>query len=416
MATVRRRAHAVAVIAGSLGVVMTAGVLTAPVGAADSVTDRQKQVNRDAAAIREELEGTSADLVNAAITLQRSQADLVVARAAEARAETALAAARKRDAEVAAQLAFTQAEADKTAADLDSRRDEEADTRTTLGRIAREAYLTSGLSGLEVAFDADSPQQFADRVTVAGTALRAQNSAIERLQVMEADIRAQAALLDAVQVKVTELKRQSAIAVARRRADEQAAAKAAASVAELVRTQAAAVAVISARKAAEQARLNALEKQQARLRAILAARARAEHGGRSVAQSGHGYLSFPVNAPITSGFGMRFHPVLHYWRLHAGVDFGAPCGTPVHAAADGVVVRAGYAGGFGNQVVLDHGRVNGVGLATSYNHLSRFVVTGGRVSRGEVIAYSGTTGLSTGCHLHFEVYVNGEHVNPMRWL
>jgi murein DD-endopeptidase MepM/ murein hydrolase activator NlpD len=416
MATVRRRTHAVATIAASLGVVLVAGLLGAPVGAANSITDRQKQLNRDAAAIREQLEGTSGDLVDAAIALHRSQAALVGARAAEARAEAALAAARNRDAEVAAQLAFTQAQADKTAADLGSRRAQEADTRTTLGRIAREAYLTSGLSGLAVAFDADSPQQFADRVTVAGTALRAQNSAIGRLQVMEADIRAQAALLGAVQVKVTELKRQSAMAVAERRADEEAAANAAASVAALVHTQAAAVALISARKAAEQARLNALERQQARLRAILAARARAEPGGRSVARSGHGYLSFPVNAPITSGFGMRFHPVLHYWRLHAGTDFGAPCGTPVHAAADGVVVRAGYAGGFGNQVVLDHGRVNGVGLATSYNHLSRFVRTGGRVERGEVIAYSGTTGLSTGCHLHFEVYVNGEHVNPMRWL
>jgi murein DD-endopeptidase MepM/ murein hydrolase activator NlpD len=80
------------------------------------------------------------------------------------------------------------------------------------------------------------------------------------------------------------------------------------------------------------------------------------------------------------------------------------------------VVRAGWVGGFGNQVLIDHGRVSGKSLATSYNHLSRIVVHHGHVSRGQLIAYSGTTGLSTGCHLHFEVYVNGVHVNPMNWL
>ncbi len=133
-------------------------------------------------------------------------------------------------------------------------------------------------------------------------------------------------------------------------------------------------------------------------------------------RSSDGFLSYPVNAPVTSGFGMRFHPVLHYWRLHAGTDFGAACGTPVHAAAAGVVVRAGRAGGFGNQIVLDHGYVRGTDLASSYNHLSRIYAWGGRVRRGEVIGLSGTTGLSTGCHLHFEVYENGNHVNPMRWL
>jgi murein DD-endopeptidase MepM/ murein hydrolase activator NlpD len=113
---------------------------------------------------------------------------------------------------------------------------------------------------------------------------------------------------------------------------------------------------------------------------------------------------------------MRYHPVLHYWRLHAGTDFGAPCGTPVRASASGTVVRAGWSGGYGNQVVIDHGRMKGVGLASSYNHLSRIIKHSGRVSRGQLIGYSGTTGLSTGCHLHFEVYVNGGHVNPMNWL
>jgi len=419
MVAVRRGAHAVATVAVGLAVALGTSVLAAPPGSADSVTAQKKKLDRDIADIREQLEGTSTDLVQAAVALRRSQTALVSARSAQAKAESALAQARRRDAQVAAQLAFAEAQADKAAADLQARQAEEATTRATLGRIAREAYLTSGLSGLDVAFDADSPQQFADRVAVAGTALRAQNAAIGRLQVVEAETRARQAQLDAVEVQVTDLKRQSAAVVAERDADQRAAARAAAAVAALVDTQAHAVAVISARKAAEQARLDALQREQDRLKAILLARARS-HGHRRLAgdvqRSDGGFLSYPVNAPITSGFGMRYHPILHYWRLHAGTDFGAPCGTPVHAAADGWVVRAGYAGGFGNQIVLDHGVVDGVSLASSYNHLSRILVGGGRVSRGEVIAYSGTTGLSTGCHLHFEVYVDGEHVNPMRWL
>ncbi|GMA85958.1 hypothetical protein GCM10025868_12080 [Angustibacter aerolatus] len=86
---------------------------------------------------------------------------------------------------------------------------------------------------------------------------------------------------------------------------------------------------------------------------------------------------------ISSEFGRRFHPILHYWRLHAGMDFAVGCGTPVHAAASGSIVSAGWGGGYGNRIVVSHGIERGVGLATTYNHLSRIVVHGGHVSRGQ---------------------------------
>ncbi len=86
------------------------------------------------------------------------------------------------------------------------------------------------------------------------------------------------------------------------------------------------------------------------------------------------------------------------------------------ASADGMVMSAGVAGGYGNQVVLRHGVLRGVSLATSYSHLSRFAVTSGPVSRGQVIAYVGTTGMSTGCHLHFETRESGAPVDPRNWL
>jgi murein DD-endopeptidase MepM/ murein hydrolase activator NlpD len=117
-----------------------------------------------------------------------------------------------------------------------------------------------------------------------------------------------------------------------------------------------------------------------------------------------------VNGRITSLFGPRRHPILGYARMHAGVDFGAGWGTPIVAAASGVVGYAGYHGGHGNYVRLDHGG----GLGTGYGHMSRFAVSPGQsVSAGQVIGYVGSTGLSTGPHLHYEMYRNGRTVNPL---
>ncbi len=121
----------------------------------------------------------------------------------------------------------------------------------------------------------------------------------------------------------------------------------------------------------------------------------------------------PVEGPITSRFGPRFHPILQVWKLHTGTDIGAACGTPVKAAKDGTITSAGVAGGYGNRVVIDQGQ----GLSTTYNHLTSYAATVGMpVRQGQVIGYVGTTGLSTGCHLHFEVLVNGVLVDSGPYL
>jgi murein DD-endopeptidase MepM/ murein hydrolase activator NlpD len=118
----------------------------------------------------------------------------------------------------------------------------------------------------------------------------------------------------------------------------------------------------------------------------------------------------PVDGPITSGFGSRMHPILHFFRMHNGIDFGAPMGAPIVAAADGQVIRAGWAGGYGRQVRIAHIG----GLVTTYNHMSRIVAPeGGVVHRGELIGYVGSSGLSTGPHLHYEVLKDGVPVNPL---
>ena len=120
-------------------------------------------------------------------------------------------------------------------------------------------------------------------------------------------------------------------------------------------------------------------------------------------------LTAPVFGRITSGFGLRRHPILGYTRMHAGIDFAAGYGSPIYATSDALVSFAGWRGGHGNFVRLDAGG----GLGTGYGHMSRIAVSPGmRVRRGQVIGYVGSTGLSTGAHLHYEMYRNGVPVNP----
>ncbi len=129
--------------------------------------------------------------------------------------------------------------------------------------------------------------------------------------------------------------------------------------------------------------------------------------------SGTGSLDRPVGGPITSGYGTRVHPVTGVRKLHDGTDFGVACGTAVHAAAAGTVVGRSSDNAYGKRLMIRHRP----GFETSYNHLSRqSVAVGDQVRRGEVIGQSGSTGLSTGCHLHFMVIKGGSAIDPMKYL
>jgi murein DD-endopeptidase MepM/ murein hydrolase activator NlpD len=125
-----------------------------------------------------------------------------------------------------------------------------------------------------------------------------------------------------------------------------------------------------------------------------------------------GSLVFPVRGILTSGFGNRISPISGTMAFHAGVDIGCDTGTPIVAAADGEVIQAGYMVGYGNEVIIYHGG----GFATFYGHMSSFAVSQGqKVKKGQIIGYVGSTGYSTGPHLHFELRINGEPKNPLNF-
>jgi murein DD-endopeptidase MepM/ murein hydrolase activator NlpD len=166
---------------------------------------------------------------------------------------------------------------------------------------------------------------------------------------------------------------------------------------------------LSADERAEASEMDALQAQSASLGAQIVAAQRAASPSSSPGDTtpSHAGFIWPVSGPVTSSFGFR------WGRMHEGIDIGVSSGTPIHAAASGTVIYCGWMEGYGNLVVIDHGN----GLATAYAHQSAIAVTCGQgVSQGSTIGYVGSTGHSTGPHLHFEVRVNGAPVDPLGYL
>lgn len=409
-----------AVVACTAVAVCAAGLVVAtPTAAGADPRERKREVDGAIAELQEALAGTSAELQAAYTALAQTQARLPEAQAALDSALVVEAAAEQADADLAVRLEAARTTQQQARAELDASAADIARTEGDIGRLAGQVYR-SGVANpqLSIVLGAQSPDDFATRSTLADTVLRSRVGALNELNERKAEQVNAQARLDAVEVEVADLKQQAAEALA---AAETARANAALhrrQVADLLAQQTQQTAAIEARKAEEQAKMAAYAAEQAALEAELRRIAeeearRAREAGRSTPPpSGNGSLSRPVDGYITSQFGYRIHPIYGSRRLHAGTDFGAACGTPVYAAANGTVVSAGWGGGYGNRIIISHGG----GLATTYNHLSGYAVRGGGVARGQLIGYVGTTGSSTGCHLHFEVRVNGTPVNPMGYL
>ncbi|MDF3046629.1 MAG: peptidoglycan DD-metalloendopeptidase family protein [Ornithinibacter sp.] len=431
--------------------VLTSTSAEAVTTAADPGKEKQK-VDAQVERLKEQLGETSAELAAAYTALESTRSQIPAARSALEQAQSAAAAADRANAVAAQELAAARASEEKAQAQLDSTAKEVAASRTRVAQFAAQIYQEQGFGQLDMALSSTEPQQFADRIALVDTVMDVQGETMERLATEQASLTALEDHLSALRADSAEKKKQAEAALARAEQARDAAAAAKAQLDALAARQASQAKAVQGELASEKAELSAMQAEQSRLKKILAQRAaeakrRAEAarkaeaarraaarkraqssgggsstggggggGGGDTTSGGDGYLSRPSSGPVSSEFGLRFHPIYQYWRLHSGRDYAAPCGSPVRAAASGTVIIAGDAGGYGNRVVIDHGIVSGDHLATTYNHLQRIAEWGGQVSRGEVIGYEGSTGTSTGCHLHFETLEDGDFVDPRRWL
>ena len=460
-----------------LGGATTSATVTAGVqarsAAADDIDDqraaaeaKQRAKERERDSLQEELEDTNAKYRQAVLDLNEVEGRLPVAQAELAAAEAALEEARRKAAILAQRLSDAEAEEAAVAGEIEAGKGKVEAARADVVQMARQAYRNGDdTSTLGIVTGAQSTEDFLEEFAVSSSAARSQARTLTDLQDAEAVARNQQARLDAIRSAIADLKREAdANVVAAEKAQRQAADRKA-EVERLISQQRKLKASIEAQKANALEELKANEQAQqsleAQLKEIIAKqkardarlaeerrkaeeaerkRAAAErrsggggggggsdNGGGSGGGGGGGggssssgpFLGWPTNFHVvTSSYGMRFHPTLHYWRLHAGTDIRTYCGTPIYAAQSGYVEQAYYDDGPGNNVLINHGTHRGDNVMSRYLHLSYDTVSvGEKVSKGEIIGYSGSTGTSAACHLHFEVYVNGSTTDPMGgWL
>jgi murein DD-endopeptidase MepM/ murein hydrolase activator NlpD len=395
-------------------------VLTVPVTGARADSDGDKaRVDAQLAQTQATLEAATGRAQQAATAYTSATAALTGAQATLADAQGRVVAA-----EVAARQANREAGAargvfDAASAAFDTATAEVNRGRDEVGAFVAAAYRGAGLVALNAVLTARSPTEVADRVEnlnqIAANRKRALDT-LTRARWTARDRQNDAQLAhDAAEAARAAAARALSDSVAAQTAARQAAT----AVQDLVRQRQQALATANQERAAVLARYNALRAESARIAAELRARgARSGSARVRVPDPRPGaYFLMPVQGWKSSDFGMRYDPFYHVWQLHAGVDVAAGGGQPIHAAADGEVVHAGWSGGNGNYTCVSHGTYQGRNLATCYGHQSKLLVSVGQwVHRGDVIGRVGTTGASTGYHMHFEVRLDGTPVNPLRWL
>jgi murein DD-endopeptidase MepM/ murein hydrolase activator NlpD len=414
-----------------LAVAAALNVGIVPVSSADTAGDK-RNVDASIARMSAAIEGTSKDLARASLQLQRTKADLPGALKDLSAADAARLVAEADNQTLATAVAVAEADEAKAGDALGKIALENQATRDQLGNLVRNDYQKGGVTGLSIALEATSPEDFTDRILMMDTVMQVRRTTLRGLDTMRAQGLAGQSHLLAVRRRVAALKIEAEAALARATVARKAAAAAKTKLDLLYAAQAEYEATVAAKKAAEITKLNTLQAESDSLTRLLAARAQAareaaarasaasrgSQGGGQPSQSppgnSGGFLSFPVSGPVSQ----EFHPRGSSLGYHPGIDFAVNLGTPIYAAAAGDVIITSpdaLSGGYGNRLIIDHGFVRGVDLTTTYNHLTSWVVSSGHVGRGQLVAYSGNTGFSTGPHLHFEARENGEPVNPRLW-
>lgn len=415
----------------------------------DDLKDRQSQVKKSIEGAHDDLQESSRQLVKATKNLDVARVELSGAKDELDAVRTRLENAQVRDLEMQDALVVARGELTESTSALATGSQAVGVQRDAVANLVSQMYTEGDpdLMAISSLLDAESPADLMrsdeGRRAIVGAQARTYD-----------DLTASEVLLEVQRKQVADAKR--AVAATARDAAAQVQVmegleaqteSAKNEVVRLVDNRSAANADAEDAKQTDRQKLKQLKKEDDRIEAMLVERARkariraekarkraeaqaarearaAERAGRAAppalaapSTTSGGFLARPVPGAVTSPFGMRTHPIYGYYSLHDGTDFGVACGEPIYAAADGKVISSYYQSAYGNRLIIDHGYQRGVGLATIYNHATNYTVgVGETVTRGEVIGYVGSTGWSTGCHLHFTVMANGKPVDPMGWL
>lgn len=401
---------------------LAVGALTVPLASADprgpqDLKHQQQQAQQQVKHAQQDLDESSSQLRAARAALDTAIRELSAARGDYQAASARLQAAEIRDQEMqdrleAAEQRLDQAQADLTEgrAALDDQREKLTDTVTDIYEQG-DPELLAFATLLESQSTADLTRQSELSSVIVGREARAYD-----------DLHAAEVLLEVRENQVqdardeVEIQRQAAadhlVTMERLHAEARDAKN---KVMTLVETRR------NARAGAIQARqqdLRALQEAKRRenhIKQLILAAARRSRGGYTGPTNG--LFIRPVPGPVTSPFGWRIHPIYHYWGLHDGTDFGVGCGEGLRAIAGGTVIAKYWSDVYGNRLFLSLGNINGKNVTAVYNHATGYRVgVGDHVKQGEVVGYVGSTGWSTGCHLHFTILVNGTAVDPMNWL
>jgi murein DD-endopeptidase MepM/ murein hydrolase activator NlpD len=437
------RAAVVIAVASALSL-----ALLGPHAYADELTTQRAKVKEQIAKTKSDLNESAKTLSAAVVAVDKAQNKLDVATARLTTTRQELRVAQTKDAQMVAKLQQARADLAVAVAAVVAGQARLEAQQAKAGQVVRDQYQKqTNLLPIALLVDPDSTEDLQTRLQWSTTLFDTAQAEIDRLTFLQRQLNAARARQAEQEAKVAAARSEAAANLKIKKGLEARAAAQEATVARLLGQRKTAEDAAATDVAQDKARYSELVKERASVERRIAARiakaaaerkraaerkaaqrsrSTAKHNHRSshprrsthhstMSSAGHGF-SFPVAAHITSPFGMRFHPVLHYWKLHDGTDFGAGCGTPIRAPRAGRVAERYYNAGYGNRLMIDHGYLGGRYVTTGYNHASRYIVrVGQRVQRGQVIGYVGSTGFSTGCHLHLMVWLNGRLRNPMTW-
>jgi len=406
LAVLRRAVLAVALVAAL-------GVIVAPPAVADPASDKAK-VDAELAQLESSLESATERAQTAALAYQQATLALPGAQAVLADARGRVYAAEAAQHEAQRQLTAANDVLKTASKSYDDAAARVEAARDRVGNFVSAAYKGSNLLALKAILDSGSPSAFSERLGYLDRLAAEEHKALDEVTAARQAARELQGVAEYAQKVADDAERVAAQTVDDARTAESAAARAAAEVQQLVDTAASAKTVADSERGAVLQRYSDAKAESDRIAQIL----RSPAGqGPGPPTAPNGPLLMPTAGWKSSDFGMRYDPYYQVWQLHAGVDIAAPGGQAIYAAAAGRVAYAGWNGGYGNYTCISHGQSGGRNLSTCYAHQSQIAVSVGQdVARGQFIGRVGTTGASTGSHLHFEVRLDGEPVNPLGWL